>query len=114
MSAREPAAVAREFVEAFGRRDIAAVEGLLAAEVTFQSPRVRLTGAPTVGAAMGEFAQMVTGVTVLAVMQDGDRACIVYDMATGPFGTLRAVDLLTVVAGKITEDLLVFDTAPLG
>jgi ketosteroid isomerase-like protein len=114
MSALQPAAVAREFVEAFGRRDMAAVQSLLATDVTFQSPRVRLTGAPAVGAAMGEFAQMVTGVTVLAAMQDGDRACIVYDMDTGPFGTLRAVDLVTVVAGRITEDLLVFDTAPLG
>jgi hypothetical protein len=114
MSAPEPVAVAREFIEAFGQRDMATVEGMLAADVTFRSPRASLTGAPTVSAAMGEFAQLVNGVTILAAMQDGDRACIVYDMATGPFGTLRAADLLTVVAGKITEDLLVFDTAPLG
>lgn len=114
MSAPEPVLVAREFVEAFGRRDMAAVEGLFAADVTFQSPRVRLAGAAAVCAAMGEFAQLVDGVTILAAMQDGGRACVVYDMATGPFGTLRAVDLLTVVAGKITDDVLVFDTGPLG
>jgi hypothetical protein len=106
--------IARTFVEAFGRRDLATVARLLADDVTFHSPRVRLTGAPAVLAAMAEFAQLVTGVTVLAVMSDGNQTMIMYDMVTEPFGTLRAVDLLTVAQGRITDDVLVFDTAPLG
>jgi hypothetical protein len=114
VTAVEPAAVARAFVEAFGRRDLSTVAGLLADDVTFRSPRVQLTGAPAVVAAMTEFAQLVTGVTVVSVMSDGDRAMIMYDMETVPFGTLRAVDLLTVAGGKISADVLVFDTAPLG
>ena len=103
---RTPADMASAFVEAFGRGDMAVV----ADDVTFQSPRVALTGAEPVLAAMGEFAQVVAGVSVLAVVGDDERAMIMYDMATGPFGTLRAVDHLVVRDGRIVSDTLVFDT----
>jgi ketosteroid isomerase-like protein len=105
-----PAAVASAFVEAFGRGDMTAVAGLLADDVEFESPRVALTGAGPVLAAMGEFAQVVTGVSVLAVVGDEERAMVMYDMATGPFGTLRAVDNIVVRDGRIVSDTLVFDT----
>jgi hypothetical protein len=59
---------------------------------------------------MGEFAQAVTGVSVLAVVGDDERAMVMYDMATGPFGTLRAVDHVVVRDGRIVSDTLVFDT----
>jgi hypothetical protein len=102
--------VASAFVEAFGRRDMAAVAGYLADGVVFESPRTALTGAQPVLAAMAEFAQVVTGVSIVAVVGDDERAMIMYDMATGPFGTLRAVDHLVVEDGLIVSDTLVFDT----
>jgi ketosteroid isomerase-like protein len=107
---RSPSVVAVAFVEAFGRGDMAAVAGLLADDVAFESPRVVLTGAGPVLEAMGQFAQAVTAVSVLAVVGDDDRAMIMYDMQTEPFGTLRAVDHLVVRDGRITSDTLVFDT----
>jgi SnoaL-like protein len=105
-----PAEVASTFVEAFGRRDMMTVAGLLADDVAFESPRVALEGAGPVVAAMGEFAQVVTGVSVLAVVGDDEQAMVMYEMATGPFGTLRAVDHLVVRDGRIVADTLVFDT----
>ena len=107
---RTPAEVATTFVEAFGRGDMAAVARVLAEDVAFESPRVALEGAEPVLAAMGEFAQAVTGVSVLAVVGDDERAMVMYDMATGPFGTLRAVDHVVVRDGRIVADTLVFDT----
>ncbi len=107
---RSPADVAVAFVEAFGRGDLATVASFLADDVAFKSPRGALTGAGPVLEAMGRFAQAVTGVSVLAVVGDEDRAMIMYDMGTGPFGTLRAVDYLVVNNGRITTDTLVFDT----
>jgi SnoaL-like domain len=89
---------------------MAAVAGLLADDVAFESPRVALSGAGPVLEAMGQFAQAVTGVSVLAVVGDDERAMIMYDMQTRPFGTLRAVDHLVVRDGRITSDTLVFDT----
>ena len=105
-----PAAVASAFVEAFGRGDMTAVAGLLADDVAFESPRVALIGAGPVLAAMGEFAQVVNGVAIVAVVGDDERAMVVYDMETGPFGTLRAVDHIVVRDGRIVSDNLVFDT----
>jgi hypothetical protein len=78
--------------------------------VAFDSPRVSLVGAAQVLAAMGEFALVVTGVSVHAVVGDDERAMVMYDMETGPFGTIRAVDHLVVRHGRIIADTLVFDT----
>lgn len=108
----KPADVATAYIEAFGRRDLTAVATLLDADVVFESPRVRLTGAAPVLAAIEEFAQVVTGVDIIASLGDEEQATIVYDMKTGPFGTVRAVDHLIVRDGLITSDVLVFDTQP--
>ncbi|WP_169816190.1 nuclear transport factor 2 family protein [Nocardia miyunensis] len=106
-----PVAVA--FVEAFGRRDLPTVTGMLHEDVVFDSPRTHLTGVADVSAAIGEFAAAVTGVDVLDAFGDDDRALVVYDMHTGPFGTLRTVDHITVRGSRIASDTVVFDTARL-
>jgi hypothetical protein len=103
-------AVATAFISAFGKRDLAAVGELLAEDVVFESPRMRLEGAAAVLAALTEFAQAVTGATIVDAFGDDDRALIMYDLATGPFGTLRCADQLQVRDGRIVFDSLVFDT----
>ncbi|HEY3687659.1 MAG TPA: nuclear transport factor 2 family protein [Streptosporangiaceae bacterium] len=111
-----PADIAVAFIEAFGRRDTAAVAALLADDVVFESPRATLAGADAVAAAIGGFAQAVTGVKIISALGDDERATVVYDMATEAYGTLRAADHVTVSGGRITSDTLVFDagriTAP--
>lgn len=105
-----PAAVAEAFVEAWGRRDMDEVARWVADDMTFESPMTKLTGADAFLAAAGQFAQAVTKVDVLAVLGDDRNALVMYDMHTGPFGTLRAADHLVVEDGKIVADRLVFDT----
>lgn len=107
------AGVATGYIEAFGRGDLAAIRGYLADDVVFESPRVAVRGADEVAAAVAEFAGVVTGVTIIAAVGDERQAMIIYDMATRPFGTIRAVDHLVVEDGQITSDTLVFDTSPL-
>ncbi|MEV0840299.1 nuclear transport factor 2 family protein [Actinocatenispora sera] len=107
-----PVAVA--FVEAFGRRDLATVTALLHDDVVFESPRTRLTGAAAVAAAIGEFAEVVTGVDVVAAYGDEDSAVVCHDLHTGPFGTVRTVDHVSVRGGRIAADTVVFDTAQAG
>jgi ketosteroid isomerase-like protein len=109
VGAAVPVAVA--FVEAFGRRDLATVTALLHDEVVFESPRTRLTGAAAVAAAIGEFAEVVTGIDVVAAFGDDESAVVCHDMHTGPFGTLRTVDHVTVRGGRVAADTVVFDTA---
>lgn len=105
-----PRDIAVAFIRAFGNGDTQIMAGLLADDVVFESPRVRLTGAEPVLAAMSEFAQVVHGVDIVAAFGDGEKAVVVYDMRTAPFGTLRAVDYLVVRDGTIHYDNLVFDT----
>lgn len=105
-----PVDVARAFVEAFGRRDMAAVARYVADDIAFESPRAKANGAEGFLEAAGQFAQIVTRIDVIAAFGDNERALIMYDMETGPFGTLRAADHLVIRDGRIHEDTLVFDT----
>ncbi|MEU4342132.1 nuclear transport factor 2 family protein [Nocardia sp. NPDC023852] len=103
-------AVAVAFVEAFGKRDMSAVAGLLHEDVVFESPRTRLTGAAAVLAALTEFADVVTGVDIIDAFGDEERALVYYDMHTGPFGTLRTVDHVVLRSGRVASDTVVFDS----
>jgi hypothetical protein len=110
----KPIEAALAYLEAFAKQDLTTAAQYVADDIEFVSPRVHLHGASDYLAAVGEFAQAVTGLDVIAAMADGDEVLVMYDMHTGPFGTIRAADHFTVQAGRITKDLLVFDTAPLG
>jgi ketosteroid isomerase-like protein len=111
MSDDSPAVrTALAFIEAFAAKDRAALAGRLADDVVFESPRGVLSGAAAVTEAMAQFAQVVLGVDVIAAYGDEERAVVMYDMRTGPFGTMRAADTFVVRDGRIVSDRLVFDT----
>ncbi|MGW3352148.1 nuclear transport factor 2 family protein [Nonomuraea rubra] len=109
-TSKTPAEIAVAFIEAFGRRDLAAVSLHLAEDVVFESPRGTIEGASAVVEAIGQFAEVVAAVKILSVLGNDEEAMIMYDMVTGPFGTLRAADHLAVRDGRIISDRLVFDT----
>lgn len=102
----KPVEVAKAYLDAFAARD-------LAEDVTFDSPQVSLRGSVDVLAAAGQFAEAVIAVKLIAVLGDDEQAMLIYDMQTGPFGSLRAADHYQVREGKITANTLVFDTYPL-
>ena len=107
---RTPAEIAVAFIDAFARKDTEAVAALVADDIVFESPQVQLAGAEAVLEAIGQFAQVVVGVSNVTVVGGDERAMIMYDMRTGPFGTLKAVDHIVVRDGRIVSDTLVFDT----
>jgi limonene-1,2-epoxide hydrolase len=107
---RNPVDIAVDFIRAFARHDMPEVARHLADDVTFESPRATIRGAESVLAEVGQFAQVVTDVKILATVGDESQAMIMYDLKTTPFGTLRAVDRLVVRDGRIISDALVFDT----
>lgn len=109
-SSRTPAQLAVAFIDAFAGKDMEAVAALVSDDIVFQSPQVRLSGAGAVLAAIGQFAQVVIGVSNMTVVGDNERAMIMYDMQTGPFGTLKTVNHIVVRDGKIVSDTVVFDT----
>ena len=83
-----PAEIAVTFIDAFASKDTEAAAALVAGDVVFESPQVRLSGAKAVVEAIGRFAQVVTGVSNVVVVGDEERAMIMYDMETGLFGTV--------------------------
>ena len=103
-------ATAVAFIEAFAAKDMTTLAGYCADDILFESPRVRITGAQGVAEAMGQFAQAVMSVDIIAAYGDDEHAVVMYDMKTGPFGTMRAADHFVVRDGKIVSDQLVFDT----
>lgn len=105
-----PTEIAVAFLEAFGRHDLDTMSSYLAEDVAFESPQVQINGASAVADAMGQFAQVVGSVEIIAAFGDGERAVVMYDMQTGPFGTMRAADHFVIRDGKIVSDQLVFDT----
>lgn len=107
-----PVDVASAYIEAWARGDANAVAALLDEDVAFDGPMTTTSGRDDVLAAIMGFAEAVTGVTVLAALGDDGQAMLLYDMATGPFGMMRAAEHLTVAEGRIRASRLVFDTHP--
>jgi ketosteroid isomerase-like protein len=106
-------ALAREFLAAWAAADVARFTELLDEDVSFDSPMAALRGRPAVTAAMADFARAVTAVDNITAAADGDNVLVMYDMHTGPFGTIRAAENYRFRDGRIVSDRLVFDTAPM-
>ena len=105
-----PVVVARAFTEAWTSRDFTTAAGYLADDVIFDGPINHSTGAKDYLQGLTAFAQTVTGLKILAVLGDDAQALIMYEVTTGPFGTLTCAEHLTVRDGKIQTDRLTFDT----
>jgi hypothetical protein len=110
---RDLATIARAFTHAWASQDMHAAADYLADDVTFDGPSGNSVGKQAYIEALAKFAQAVTGVTILAAFGDDSLALIMYDLATGPFGTLTSAELLTFREGKIAADKLTFDTFPI-
>lgn len=111
MTTKSPLQVGTEFVTAFGQGDMETLKSLVADNIDFTSPRNQITGATPYVAAVAEFARAVESVDIIASMGTETAVMVMYDMHTGPFGTIRAVDHIIVdQGGKITKHQLVFDT----
>jgi hypothetical protein len=110
---RDPRAVALAFTEAWTRHDYATAARYVADDVVFDGPFAHLVGARAYMEGLAGFAERVTGLKVLAVLGDDERAVIMYELSTDAFGTLTGAELLVVRDGKIQTDRLTFDTFPI-
>jgi limonene-1,2-epoxide hydrolase len=110
MRAMTPVEIAVAYIEAFGKRDMETAARYVADDIEFRSPMTRISGADGYLEAVGGFAQHVDGVDILAAVGDGENAMIMYEMRTGPFGTVPAADHFVIRDGRIASNRLVFDT----
>jgi hypothetical protein len=105
-----PVDVAIAFTEAWTSRDMTTAASYVAEDVAFEGPLTQNDGRHAFMEGLSQFAQVVTGCEILAAVGDDERAIIMYELTTGPFGTLRAAEDLVISGGKIGHDTLVFDT----
>lgn len=105
-----PIDIAVAFIETMVSHDMHTAAGYLAEDVVFEGPLTRFTTAESYLQALDQFAQAVDAVNILATIGDADRAMVVYEMETVPFGTLRAMEYFTIRDGRIHTDNMVFDT----
>ena len=105
-----PVDVAIAFTEAWTSHDMTTAAGYVAEDVVFEGPMTQSAGIDPFMDGLGRFADSVTGLEVLTALGTDERAMIMYDLTTVPFGVLRAAEDFIISEGKISRDTLVFDT----
>ena len=96
-----PLAVARGCLEAYVAKDRAAIEALIAKDYHFTSPIDNALDRETSFARCWPNSEMMTGFDCIYQMEDGDRACIVYEAHTRGGKTFRNSEVHTVRDGKL-------------
>lgn len=101
--------IAREYIDAVGRHDLAPLDDLLDDSLEAEFAGATSTKAEWI-AALARLLPVVVRNDILEVFSDGDRACVVYDFVTDtPGGAVRCVELLTVRSGRIVSVELILD-----
>jgi SnoaL-like domain len=107
---RTPVAIACAFTEAWTSHDMDTAASYLAEDVELDGPTNHRTGVKAYMEGLRPFARAVTGMRMVAAFGDDAQALIMYEVTTGPFGTLTCAEHLTIRDGKIQTDKLTFDT----
>lgn len=105
--------VVHGFLRALGVRDFEAAETLLANEFTFRGPFDTFDDPKSYIGALRKLYPIVKAVKVEKLFEDGDEACLLYDMETNtPIGTAFICEWFKVRDGKIASIRAVFDARP--
>jgi hypothetical protein len=112
MSAHEAGAIARAYHDAWTTKDFGGAAALLADTLVVEVPVNHYPTAASFAAALTSFGSMVTEVNLLAAMEAGHEAMLLYDLDAPGLGTLRVAEHFTVQDGKITRLRQIHDTAP--
>lgn len=102
--------IAREFTEAWTRRDLRSAEAFIADDIVFDSPVSQMKGKTPYLEGLTKLSQIVTDMNWIDGFGDAEFALIMYDLSTGPYGTFTCAKRIVVSEGKIIKDKLVFDS----
>ena len=89
------------------------LDGLVANNITFVGPLMRLSGAAQYLETVGPFLKFHKSMRMLKQFEDGEHVCSIYEMTLGtPAGgalTLEFADWIRVTDGKVAEQKLYYD-----
>jgi hypothetical protein len=108
----------RQLIEAYHHAwtdgDFSSARGFLADDLDFRGSIDTFSNADDFLAALKQFRQMVSRVTVLKSFYDHEGAALLYDCDTAsPAGVIRTAEFFTVSGNRITAIRLVFDATEL-
>ena len=110
---REPAHIARAYVQALGDKELGTIEALLAPDVEYTGPAMTLSSAAEVLTALRRIGAILVRTAIRRVFAQGDEACVIYDFVTDtPIGTVPTVEWLRIEGGRIRSVNLYYDRAP--
>jgi hypothetical protein len=102
-----------EYLQAWNRKDLAAIEGLIADGVAFRGPMAETTGRQAFTNAVAKMFPLLQRIDVRHVYGDADHTVAVYDFVCAPpIGKCRTTELLRFESGRICASELFFDARP--
>ncbi|MGC4068581.1 MAG: nuclear transport factor 2 family protein [Polyangiaceae bacterium] len=104
--------LARTYLDAVGRKDLGAVQSLLAPEVTFVGPVMNLQGSKDVIESLRRIGAVHVRNDVKRVFVDGDEICVIYDFVSDTVGSIPTIEWLHVRNGRIESIRLFYDQLP--
>jgi hypothetical protein len=105
-----PVEVAIAYTRAWTSHDMTTAASYVADDVVFEGPLSKASGHAAFMDGLTRFAQAVTGSEILGAVGDNERAMVMYELTTGPFGLIRAAEDFVMADGKISRNTLIFDT----
>ncbi|MGV3615364.1 MAG: nuclear transport factor 2 family protein [Fimbriimonas sp.] len=104
-----PLDVALAFTHAWTAHDLATAARYVAEDVVFDGPLQQSTGSGPYLEGLTRLSEAVKGIEILAAFGDEERALLMYNLHTAPFGKLTCAKLLEIRDGRIHKDTLAFD-----
>jgi hypothetical protein len=101
------------YLDAWSRKDAAALERAVHADVTFRSPTATTTGRAAYVAAATRVFPLLESLAVRATFLDGERAMVAYDfVCRAPIGRSPTAELLRFEGDQVRESEVFFDARP--
>ena len=106
-------ALAIEYLDAVGKKELNRVQELLAPNLKFIGPSMARSSAQEFISALKRLGAIHVRNEVKRVFVDGDEACVIYDFVTDtPAGALPTIEWLQFEDGRIRSINLYYDRVP--
>ncbi len=101
------------FYDVCNNRQGQGLESLVASDVQFEGPLMKLSGAREYISTVGPFLKFHKGMRMLRQFEDGNHVCSIYEMSLAtPAGgtlTLEFADWIRIEDGRVAEQKLYYD-----
>jgi ketosteroid isomerase-like protein len=105
--------IVNHFYDVCNNKQGQGLDRLVADNITFEGPLMRLSGASQYLSTVGPFLKFHKSMRMFRQFENGEHVCSIYEMTLGtPAGgtlTLAFADWIRVVSGKVAEQKLYYD-----